>query len=169
MGGRVVTVSWQDRTWRVAVAGDGSIVVHDADADADAVASVSNASGATSHDGEVVLRTGDRVHRAFVAAQGETRWVFHDGRVFEFSIEAEAAARRRSTHHHGPLTAPMPATVLAIHVKPGDRVARSQTLLVLEAMKMELPLRAAGDGVVRAIHCREGDLVQPGASLIDLE
>src|SRR5439155_14181309 len=51
MGGRVVTGSWQDRTWRVAVAGDGSIVVHDADADADAVASVSNASGGTSHDG----------------------------------------------------------------------------------------------------------------------
>ena len=43
-----------------------------------------------------------------------------------------------------------------------------QLLLVLEAMKMELPVRAAGDARVDAVHCNEGDLVQPGQSLIEL-
>jgi 3-methylcrotonyl-CoA carboxylase alpha subunit len=36
-------------------------------------------------------------------------------------------------------------------------------------MKMELPIRAPRDGVVTAVHCREGDLVQPGVVLVDLE
>jgi 3-methylcrotonyl-CoA carboxylase alpha subunit len=63
----------------------------------------------------------------------------------------------------------MPATVIGIPVKPGDRVSRGQTLVLLEAMKMELPLRASGDGIVRAIHCREGELVQPGANLVEIE
>ena len=62
----------------------------------------------------------------------------------------------------------MPATVIEIKVAPGDAVKRGDILIVLEAMKMELPVRAPGDGTVKAIHCRPGDLVQPDTSLIDL-
>ena len=52
---------------------------------------------------------------------------------------------------------------------PHDRVAGGDTLIILEAMKMELPVRAAAPGIVRAVHCREGDLVQPGAELIEID
>ena len=55
----------------------------------------------------------------------------------------------------------MPATVVAIKVAPGDSVKQGDILIVLEAMKMELPVRAPGDGRVKAIHCRPGELVQP--------
>jgi biotin carboxyl carrier protein len=41
--------------------------------------------------------------------------------------------------------------------------------LVLEAMKMELPVRTPRAGVVQAVHCAQGELVQPGVALIDLE
>ena len=41
--------------------------------------------------------------------------------------------------------------------------------MVLEAMKMELPIRAPRDGVVKSVGCRVGDLVQPGATLLELE
>ncbi|MBI3492614.1 MAG: ATP-grasp domain-containing protein, partial [Acidobacteria bacterium] len=58
------------------------------------------------------------------------------------------------------LTAPMPATVIAVKVKPGDTIKKGDTVLLLEAMKMELPIRATGDGVVSAVCCREGELVQ---------
>jgi 3-methylcrotonyl-CoA carboxylase alpha subunit len=147
----------------VTVAADGAIVVQNDDASRVEVASAAPR-------GEVLMRSADRVHRLFVAAQGDTRWVFHDGRVFEFTVEAQSpGGRRRSVHHPGPLTAPMPATVIGVHVAPGDRVSRGQTLVVLEAMKMELPLRASGEGVVRAVHCREGELVQPGATLVLVE
>ena len=70
---------------------------------------------------------------------------------------------------HGAVTAPMPATVINVNVSPGDEVKHGDVLIVLEAMKMELPVRAPGDGRVRAVHCRAGDLVQPDVSLIDFE
>jgi 3-methylcrotonyl-CoA carboxylase alpha subunit len=164
----VFIVEWQDRAWRVTVAAD-AIVVQEANGD-EAAPRTRVELASPARGGEVVLRIGDRVHRLFAAAHGDTRWVFHDGRVFEFTVErASPGTRRRSPHQHGPLTAPMPATVIGVRVKPGDRVSRGQTVVVLEAMKMELPLRASGDGVVRAVHCREGELVQPGASLVDVE
>jgi biotin carboxyl carrier protein len=62
----------------------------------------------------------------------------------------------------------MPATVLKVLVAPGAAVAKGDTLVVLEAMKMELPIRAAGDGVVGEVFCREGELVQAGAPLVEL-
>jgi len=63
----------------------------------------------------------------------------------------------------------MPATVISVMVAMGATVARGDTLIMLEAMKMELPIRAPRDGVVRAIHCQAGQLVQPGVNLLELE
>ena len=82
--------------------------------------------------------------------------------------DTERPARARSRDTAGSLSAPMPATVRAIAVAPGDRVARGDTLIVLEAMKMELPLKAPVDGVIAAIACQVGDLVQPGIPLVEL-
>jgi len=61
----------------------------------------------------------------------------------------------------------MPATVIKVHVKSGDAVKKGDVVVVLEAMKMELPLRALGNGVVSAVRCREGELVQADATLIE--
>jgi len=119
--------------------------------------------------GEFVVRDGDRIERLYAVASGDVTWVFHDGAVYEIAFDADSAGRRRTARAHGALTAPMPATVVAVKVGPGDAVRAGDTLIVLEAMKMELPVRAPGDGTVRAVHCRPGDLVQPDASLIDLE
>ncbi len=66
------------------------------------------------------------------------------------------------------LAAPMPATVIKVFVKQGDAVKKGDTVVVLEAMKMELPLRAAADATVKAVHCREGELVQPDSVLVEL-
>ena len=62
----------------------------------------------------------------------------------------------------------MPARVIRILVQPGSAVKKGDTLIVLEAMKMELPIRAPADGKVAAVHCRDGELVQADAVLIDL-
>ena len=64
---------------------------------------------------------------------------------------------------------PMPATVVAIHVTPGQVVAEGDTLIVLEAMKMELPIRAPRNGVVKTVACATGELVQPGVNLLEFE
>jgi 3-methylcrotonyl-CoA carboxylase alpha subunit len=105
--------------------------------------------------------------RALAVADGETRWVFLEGEVFEFEVPQRGARRRSS--HHGSLSAPMPATVIRVLVTEGEAVKRGDTLIVLEAMKMELPVRAPADGIVKSIGCREGQLVQPGTALVEFE
>ena len=62
----------------------------------------------------------------------------------------------------------MPATVLKVLVSAGAPVKKGDTLVILEAMKMELPLRAPADATVAAVHCREGELVQPDTVLVEL-
>ena len=63
----------------------------------------------------------------------------------------------------------MPATVTAVLVRAGRRVAAGEPLVRLEAMKMEFAVRAPRVGRVAAVDCREGDLVQPGRPLVTLE
>jgi 3-methylcrotonyl-CoA carboxylase alpha subunit len=102
-----------------------------------------------------------------VAGPPENRWVWIEGHVAKLEPPARGRARLRSASHD--LASPMPATVIRVLVVPGATVARGDTLVMLEAMKMELPIRAPRDGVVRAVHCKAGELVQPGINLLDLE
>jgi acetyl/propionyl-CoA carboxylase alpha subunit len=69
----------------------------------------------------------------------------------------------------GTILAPMPGTVIRVHVEPGTAVTARQPLVVLEAMKMETPLAAPYDATVAAVHVAEGDRVAGGTLLIELE
>ena len=77
--------------------------------------------------------------------------------------------RHRSSTAQRVITAPMPATVIKIQVKPGDTVHKGDLIVLLEAMKMELPIRAPRDAVVEAVCCREGDLVAADSTLVELK
>ena len=109
--------------------------------------------------------------RATTALVGDIAWVFIDGEAFEISVEdaQQQRARRRDRGGEGALAAPMPATVARILVETGQTVASGETLLLLEAMKMEMPIKAPHAGRVAAIRCQAGELVQPGIPLLDLE
>jgi len=108
--------------------------------------------------------------RAHVVGNGDKTWVFIDGETFTIEVEpAERARSRRGSSGNEGLAAPMPATVIKVLVEPGAQVQRGDVLVLLEAMKMELPIRAPRDGRVKALHCRPGELVQPGTPLVDLE
>jgi biotin carboxyl carrier protein len=63
----------------------------------------------------------------------------------------------------------MPGTVASVHVAVGDVVTTRQSLLVLEAMKMELPVTAPFDATVAALHVAPGERVAGGALLVELE
>jgi 3-methylcrotonyl-CoA carboxylase alpha subunit len=116
-------------------------------------------------DGTYQIDVGSRKQLAYAVAGQET-WVFLDGRTY---VVADESDRRRATADDpSALAAPMPATVLSIDVTAGQDVTRDTVLIMLEAMKMELPIKAPCDGRVTAIHCRKGELVQPGVPLLDL-
>lgn len=116
----------------------------------------------------LVIDDEGRQHRVFVAATSTSQWAFCEGQVWEIAAAPAYRPRRRATLHET-VSAPMPATVIRVPVATGDRVTKGQTVLVLEAMKMELPLRAGHDGTVSAVRCAEGELVQPGATLVEIE
>jgi biotin carboxyl carrier protein len=120
-------------------------------------------------DGTVRI-SGERTLTAWVASADGIRWVFLDGRVYEIADPSpDATRRRKGGAHQGAASAPMPATVRKLLVTPGDHVKAGDVLIVLEAMKMELPVRSGVAGTVTAVHCREGELVQPGITLIDID
>ena len=66
------------------------------------------------------------------------------------------------------ITAPVTGTVWKIEVKEGDDVASGQTLVVLESMKMEIPVEATDAGRVTKIHVSEGQPVDEGATLVTI-
>ncbi|MEQ8691455.1 MAG: biotin/lipoyl-containing protein, partial [Pseudomonadales bacterium] len=68
----------------------------------------------------------------------------------------------------GDACAPMNGTVVSILVSQGDTVTAGDTLLIVEAMKMEHAIKAELDGEVTAIHCEVGQLVEGGAVLINI-
>lgn len=110
---------------------------------------------------------GGRRRIAYAASAGDT-WVFLDGRVFVVPA-AGPSIRRATTDDDTALMAPMPATVVNVHVSPGQDVARDALLITLEAMKMELPIKAPRAGRVTSVSCRQGELVQPGVRLMEID
>lgn len=118
---------------------------------------------------------GDRRLTVIVASSPSAHWGWVDGRTYRWP-------RGQGTDHATTMTAAvvstpagpdniastMPATVSQVPVAVGQRVSRGETLVLLEAMKMEIPLRAPRDARIAAIRCAEGDTVEPGVTLIDL-
>jgi biotin carboxyl carrier protein len=119
-------------------------------------------------DGEVRLGR-DETTVAWVAPSGDKRWVFLGGNVYELEAHAAGRRSRRAASGHSSLSAPMPATVIRVEVSAGAHVRRGDTLVILEAMKMELPIRADTDGTVTSVACKPGDLVQPGVALVEID
>ncbi len=119
--------------------------------------------------GEYVVSDGARSWSVAVAGPPEARWVGAGGTSACVDVQAAGQARApRARKVQGGLSAPMPGTVIDIEVGLGQHVRAGDVLLTLEAMKMELPIRAPRDGVVSAIRCVPGELVQPGPPLVEL-
>ena len=116
----------------------------------------------------VAVRVGNRTRYATVVQDGRRAWVHLEGRVFVIEPDEPAARRGGAAADHDALSAPMPATVTRIDVKPGDAVTAGDVVALLEARKMELPIRAPRDGIVARVNCKAGNLVQPGEPLVEL-
>ena len=69
----------------------------------------------------------------------------------------------------GSLVAPMPGKVIDLKVKKGSKVKSGDTLVILEAMKMEQSIKASKDGVIDEVFISKGDQVENGAVLMVME
>ena len=112
------------------------------------------------------IEIGAREHPVAIDRDGERVWVWCGGEtdVFERVTAARPAASRDPG---GDLLSPMPGRVRRTLARDGERVARGQVILVLEAMKMEHSIRAPREGSIR-LRVREGDLVDAGVELAEV-
>ena len=67
------------------------------------------------------------------------------------------------------VTAPMGGKIIDVKVKAGDAVNEGDEVIILEAMKMELPVVASESGTVKEVKCKSGDAVETDAVLVVLE
>jgi acetyl/propionyl-CoA carboxylase alpha subunit len=116
--------------------------------------------------GEYLLRHDGVQRRCVVARSGDDRWIWIDGHVHHLRVETRAGKRAAAPAHD--LVAPMPGQVLKVLVAEGDTVKRDQTLVVLEAMKMQYELASPRDGIVRRLHTTAGSQVPAGVALVTL-
>jgi acetyl-CoA/propionyl-CoA carboxylase, biotin carboxylase, biotin carboxyl carrier protein len=107
----------------------------------------------------------DGIERRYaVEVSDETVWIARDG--YHLEVRTAPVTRADGAGQRGSLEAPMPGTVLLVHVANGDRVAEDEVLLVLESMKMELSIAAPQAGTVAGLELKVGDRVTLGQPLV---
>jgi biotin carboxyl carrier protein len=105
---------------------------------------------------------------AYVSSDGAKRWVTIDGHTL--MLTKTSGAKRGVRHDHaGGLIAPMPGQVRSVAVGVGDAVKKGQTLLTMEAMKMEIRIQALTAGRVKALYVKQGDVVEREQILVEVE
>jgi acetyl/propionyl-CoA carboxylase alpha subunit len=121
---------------------------------------------------EVALQSDGRVHIIRPAAHDlRTAWhdgqliVFGSGAAYRFSVPDIGGEAAVSTAGDGVIRSPMPGKIIAVQVKAGDEVRKGQTLIIVEAMKMEHVLMAPFDAMLTAVSAHVGDQVNEGETL----
>jgi glutaconyl-CoA/methylmalonyl-CoA decarboxylase subunit gamma len=154
----VVDVTGADGRYRLTI-GDEVWEV-DAHLDPQGVASlviggISHAATVADREGACVVDVGGEVYEILVEPQ--TRWIIrtHGG---------TAGTSRGQT-----LTAPLPGKIAHVAVQPGDTVRAGDTLVVIEAMKMENEFKASTNGTVTEVRVQPGQAVNPGDVLVVVE
>ncbi|HET9459332.1 MAG TPA: acetyl/propionyl/methylcrotonyl-CoA carboxylase subunit alpha [Sphingomicrobium sp.] len=126
---------------------------------------------ALAHDGEfrTISLDGDEPVAAVSGFRDDERVVvFHEGQAFEFDLTCRGSVGGHGLAD-GVIAAPMPGKVTAVEVSKGEKVAKGQRLLTLEAMKMEHGLVSPFDGVVAELAAKAGAQVSEGAVLAKIE
>jgi biotin carboxyl carrier protein len=122
------------------------------------------------NDGKLDLLIDGKRLTAYVSTDHAKRWVTVNG--LTLVLTRSSSGRKGAGGYHykaGELTAPMPGQVRAVNVGEGDMVTKGQTLLVLEAMKMEIRVQASHEGVVRKLFVSQGQTVEREQMLVEIE
>jgi biotin carboxyl carrier protein len=123
---------------------------------------------------ELLVRRGGLSEIVYIARDGERRFISAGGRSFVVTEPSRDAGRfaegeEKSAEGITSIKAPMPGKVIKVSVAEGQKVRKNQSLVIVEAMKMENEIRSAADGVVKRIHVSAGELVDSEKTLIELE
>ena len=127
--------------------------------------SIAAGGGATAAGGGAVATGAGTLAAGSNAAPGGL-YVLHDGQAWSVTLPGRAVEDGDADATLSRVTAPLPGKVVKTAVQSGERVERGATLVVLEAMKMELSVEAPRAGVVETVTVSEGEPVAEGALLV---
>jgi 3-methylcrotonyl-CoA carboxylase alpha subunit len=126
-------------------------------------------SGDRDANGDLAADLDGRRMKATVVRHGETMEILVHGRAHALKLYDPLAAAEGQTEAKGSLTSPMPGKVVAVMVQKGQAVTEGQTLMILEAMKMEHTIFAPIDGVIEDIYFAAGDQLEEGVELLKIQ
>ena len=104
-------------------------------------------------------------HTIYAAAQNDQRFVQVDSQNYTFTVPGSKSTRRAAQTGSAELVAQMPGQVTAVSVQAGEAVTRGQTVMILEAMKMEIRVTAPADGHIQQVLVQQGAVVERGQRL----
>ena len=125
-------------------------------------------------ENELIVFSGGRSSTVYLAREGKRTLVFAGGREFVIGKPLPETGRfhggDEGTAEGGrQVKASMPGKVIKLNVAEGELVRKNQTLVVVEAMKMENEIKSAIEGIVKKIHVAAGDFVDSNKPLIELD
>ena len=118
---------------------------------------------------DLVSRVDGVTRRSAALRRGRQLFLEWEGELLAVEAVDPIAEAEAAHAHQGGLSAPMNGSIVRVLVEPGQTVEAGATLVVLEAMKMEHSIRAPHAGVVKALYCSEGELVEEGTPLVELD
>lgn len=119
--------------------------------------------------GQIEFLLGGERLTACVSSDNAKRWVTVNGQTF--LLTRQSGSRKRGggqQHTAGELTAPMPGQIRAVNVSEGEMVTKGQTLIIIEAMKMEIRIQSPMDGTVKSLAVKQGQTVEREQKLIEI-
>ena len=125
------------------------------------------ASGKLDADGGLTAILDGTQRRVDVVEDQEHLVIFDSGKTCRLK-QASDSGHSPDEETSGNLISPMPGTIIEVTASAGQQVSKGDTLLVLEAMKIEHTIVAPRDGTVQALHYRAGDMVEEGVELLTL-
>ncbi|OVE81801.1 hypothetical protein BVY03_02680 [bacterium K02(2017)] len=117
---------------------------------------------------EMTLKNGTDVFSTLFA-KGKKTFALIDGKDVELEYPSKSSARKAQTEGPGRMISPLPGKVLKVMVKQDENVKLGQTLVVVEAMKMEHAIKANCAGVIKKIFYAEGEQITAGVELVKIE
>ncbi|MFC5740728.1 acetyl/propionyl/methylcrotonyl-CoA carboxylase subunit alpha [Dyella tabacisoli] len=163
-GKRIVALSARDARYEIEAYG------HDGDYRLQYAGAACEVHGAR-HDGETLSARFDGEALRLPLRADAQHVLLHEANGQRHSFLRAAAFAWESKEGKGgnQIIAPMPGRIVLVNAKPGDSVEQGQELLVMEAMKMELALKAPRAGTIESINAAQGDFVEADAVLVRFE
>ncbi len=123
-------------------------------------------------ENELHLMVNGKSVNVYVSKNSSGKTIMLEGKTYQIEDAdnvSKGPKKRKGVDGPTTVTPHMPAVVIAVSVKEGDRVEKGQGVVVVSAMKMETTLTAPYTGVVTGVNVAENDKVMPGEILVDIE